>query len=262
MVSQAEFDLFVESQRGVRRLALRDLQAWWTTVEHLSPSEIKAAAQEFVPMLANTYGEVSATAAADFYEVARSESTARGLYRASLGRSDAVAQSARSIGWASSPLFESDAAAALDRLSSVVDSAALQVGRDTIIHNSNRDPSRPRWARVTVGKTCAFCIMVASRGAVYRSAATAGRDFHAKCDCEPVPSWDQGKDLPPSYDEGELFGLYDRARANAGSGNPKAILAEIRRLDGGKHVTDGVGKYADPRPSAARKRSAAAKGDP
>ena len=25
MVSQAEFDLFVESQRGVRRLALRDL---------------------------------------------------------------------------------------------------------------------------------------------------------------------------------------------------------------------------------------------
>lgn len=257
MVSQADFDRFVESQRGVRQLALRDLTAWWATVEHLSPSEIKAAAAEMVPLIAHTYGEVSSLAAADFYEEARAASVAKGRYAATLGNSDAISQAARQVGWASSPIFNGDSAAALDRLASVVDAAALQVGRDTVIHNSNRDPSRPRWARVAVGKTCAFCIMVASRGAVYRSAETAGRDFHAKCDCEPVPSWDHGKDLPPSYDEGELFGLYDRARANAGSGDPKKVLAEIRRLDGGQHVTDGVGKYAAPRPSAARRRAAA-----
>lgn len=256
MVSQADFDLFVESQRGVRELALRDLRAWWGTVEHLSPSEIKAEAEGVVPLIARTYGEVSALAAADFYDAARAASTAKGRHVASFAPSGAASQAASGLGWATAPLFEGDPLAALDRAASVVDAAALQDGRDTIIHNSVRDRSRPRWARVTVGKTCAFCIMVASRGAVYRSAETAGRDFHAKCDCEPVPSWDYGKDLPPSYDEGGLYGLYDRARANADSGDPKTILAEIRRLDGGKHVTDGVGKYAAPRPSAARRRRA------
>lgn len=240
MTSQADFDRFVESQRGVRRLALRDLAAWWSTVEHLAPSEIKAAAVEFLPLLAHTYGEVSAAAAADFYESARADSAAVGTFGATLAGSGAAAQVARSVGWATSPLFTGDPTVALSRASSVVDAAALQVGRDTIIHNSVRDRSGPRWARVPVGKTCAFCIMVASRGAVYRSAETAGRDFHAACDCQPVPSWDHGQDLPPSYDEGALFGLYDRARGDAGTGSPKAVLAAIRRLDGGAHVTDGV----------------------
>lgn len=244
MTSQADFDIFVESQRGVRRLALRDLEAWWTTVEHLSPSEIKAAAEEVVPLIAQAYGEVSATAAADFYEASRADSVARGRFSASLAPNGAARQAAGQVGWGSAPLFDGDAVTSLSRLSSVVDAAALQSGRDTVIFNSNRDPSSPRWARVPVGKTCAFCIMVASRGAVYRSAETAGREFHAKCDCEPVPSWDHGKDLPPSYDEGELYGLYDRARADAGTGDPKEIIAAVRRLDGGVHVTDGVAPNA------------------
>lgn len=240
MTSQAEFDTFVESQRGVRRLALRDLEAWWTTVEHLSPSEVKREAEKFVPLLAQTYGEVSATAAADFYDAARAGSVARGRYVAVLGENGAAAQAASSVGWATAPLFEGDAPSALARMSSVTDAASLQAGRDTIIRNSTLDQSRPRWARVAVGKTCAFCLMLASRGAVYRSAATAGREFHSKCDCQPVPSWNHGDDLPPSYDEGGLYGLYDRGRADAGSGDPKKILAAIRRLDGGTLVNDGV----------------------
>lgn len=240
MTSQADFDLFVESQRGIRSLALRDLAAWWATVEHLTPSAVQREAEEFLPLLAQAYGEVSAVVAADFYDSARAESAATGRYAASLAPSVAATQASRQVGWASVPLFARDPETSLGRMGSVVDAAALQDGRDTIIHNSLRDRSRPRWARVPVGKTCAFCLMVASRGAVYRSAETAGREFHSKCDCQPVPSWDHGKDLPPSYDEGGLYGLYDRARADAGSGDPKSILASIRRLDGGAHVNDGV----------------------
>lgn len=243
MTSQADFDRFVESQRGVRRLALRDLQAWWLTVEHLSPSEIKAAAEEFIPLLAQTYGEVSATAAADFYDAARATSSARGRFAATLAPNDAAGYAVKDVGWATAPLFSGDPATAMGRMSVVADGAARQVGRDTVMHNNSRDPARPRFARVPVGKTCAWCLMLASRGPVYRSANSAGAagQYHGgKCDCQPVPSWNHGKDLPPSYDEGELFGLYDRARANAGSGSPREIAAAIRRLDGGKHVNDGV----------------------
>lgn len=243
MTSQADFDRFVAAQRGVRRLALRDLAAWWTTVESLPPSEAQAAAAEFLPILAQTYGEVSATAAADFYDAARASSpAARGRFTASLASPEAAQRASRQVQWATSPLFDGDPATALSRMSSTVDAAALQDGRNTVMFNNGRDPSTPRWARVPVGKTCAWCLMLASRGAVYRTAESAGqyREFHSKCDCQATPSWDHGKDLPPSYDEGDLFGLYDRARADAGTGNPKDITAAIRRLDGGIHVEDGV----------------------
>ncbi len=242
MTSQSDFDQFVESQRGVRRLALRDLAAWFQTVQHLSPSDIRREAQGFVPLLARTYGEVSAAAAADFYDAARGDSAARGRFTASLADSQAAQQASRSVRWATDPLFAGDAVGALDRLGKVADAAALQDGRNTVIQNSERDPAKPRWARVPVGKTCAWCVMVASRGAAYRSAASAGeaKDFHDHCDCQPTPSWDRGDDLPPDYDEGGLFGLYDRARADAGSGDPKKITAALRRLDGGIHVDDGV----------------------
>lgn len=243
MATQSDFDAFVDSQRGVRALAIRDLKAWWTTVEHLSPSEIRDAARDFVPLIARTYGEVSAVAAADYYDLARSQSSgARGKYSAELAPSEARARAARQVSWAVSPLFSGDPAGALDRLAGVVDAASLQDGRNTLMHNSERDPARPRWARVPVGQTCAWCLMLASRGARYRSAysAGAGREFHNKCNCEPHPSWSGGDDLPPSYDEGELYGLYERARAEAGSGDPKAITAAMRRLDGGSRVNDGV----------------------
>ena len=243
MTSQAEFDRFVESQRGVRRLVLRDLSAWFATVEHLSPSEIRREARAFLPLLATTYGEVAAAAAADFYDAARDESGAAGRFTATLADSQAAkGTSPGLVKWATDPLFTGDSADAVARLGGLADAAALQDGKNTVMANAKRDPAKPKFARVPAGKTCAWCVMLASRGAVYRSAESAGAaaKFHNHCDCTPTPSWDHGNDLPESYDEGHLFGLYDRARADAGSGDPKQITAALRRLDGGIHVNDGV----------------------
>ena len=56
----------------------------------------------------------------------------------------------------------------------------------------SNDTSNPRWARVPKGKTCEFCIMLASRGYVYLNKETAslGGSFHdGACDCAVVPSW-------------------------------------------------------------------------
>lgn len=63
---------------------------------------------------------------------------------------------------------------------------------------SERPPTSPPrvplgWARrLTGAENCAFCVMLASRGAVYRSRATAGgmRKWHDGCDCEIVPVYD------------------------------------------------------------------------
>lgn len=63
------------------------------------------------------------------------------------------------------------------------------------------DPDPPEgvrpvaWARVLSGaENCAFCIILASRGPVYRTKASAGglnaTAFHDLCDCECVPIYD------------------------------------------------------------------------
>lgn len=63
------------------------------------------------------------------------------------------------------------------------------------------DPDAPEgarpvaWARVLSGaENCAFCIILASRGPVYRTKASAGglkaTAYHDLCDCEAVPIYD------------------------------------------------------------------------
>ncbi|MBT1181172.1 hypothetical protein JS531_04130 [Bifidobacterium sp. CP2] len=68
-------------------------------------------------------------------------------------------------------------------------------GRETIGKAVRNDPHGVRYARIPNGPTCGFCIMLASRGYVYLSAAAAGADteWHNGCNCEVSVSWDGGK---------------------------------------------------------------------
>ena len=65
---------------------------------------------------------------------------------------------------------------------------------ETIMDNVGRDKDKgARFARVPTGaETCTFCLMLASRGAVYYTRKTAGefRRFHRGCDGKVVPSFD------------------------------------------------------------------------
>ena len=69
---------------------------------------------------------------------------------------------------------------------------------ETIIANVGRDRDRgAMFARVPTGfETCPFCLMLASRGAVYHSRKTAGEwgRFHRGCDCKVVPSFEGDPD--------------------------------------------------------------------
>ena len=69
---------------------------------------------------------------------------------------------------------------------------------ETIIANVGRDRDKgAMFARVPTGfETCAFCLMLASRGAVYHSRKTAGEwgRFHRGCDCKVAPSFEGDPD--------------------------------------------------------------------
>ena len=69
---------------------------------------------------------------------------------------------------------------------------------ETVIQNAGRDKKKGvHFARVPTGaETCTFCLMLASRGAVYHTRKTAGefRHLHRRCDCKVVPGFDPDPD--------------------------------------------------------------------
>lgn len=75
------------------------------------------------------------------------------------------------------------------------------------------DPVPPKFARVPTGdETCAFCLMLASRGFVYRNLEAASH-AHANCDCRVVPAWNVKDPRDPTlvegYDPREIYDRWD-----------------------------------------------------
>lgn len=140
----------------------------------------------------------------------------------------------------------------VDRSTAVAD-ARRRVGATAMKSVRDRDrldiiyscrKQRVRCRRVTVGKTCAFCCMLAARGPVYTK-DTAAFQAHVYCDCtyEPVgvpnAKW---KASEASDHDLELVDLYDEAVASqkaAGASGLSDLLARMRRSGSGL-LSDGV----------------------
>jgi hypothetical protein len=60
-----------------------------------------------------------------------------------------------------------------------------RIGRDGTYESAKSDPRFTRYRRVAEPKACRFCMMLASRGAVYLSESSAGgaKKFHSHCRC-------------------------------------------------------------------------------
>lgn len=92
-----------------------------------------------------------------------------------------------------------------------VDYEAKRAAGSTQFKNGANDKRGPRFARVPTGaETCPFCIMLASRGFVYRSSKRAGQldHYHPNCDCRIVSSWDSSG--VAGYDPDEYLHEYEK----------------------------------------------------
>lgn len=229
---------------GARAVALArgELEAFFLGLDLNRPELARDALLEFLPILAQEYGDVAATAAAEWYEAQRAAQIG-GSYAAVLGDGIEAAQAEGSVRYAAGHLFGDDPMQTLVLLSGSVQRFVLYGSRDTIARNAEHDPERPRFARVPTGaKTCAWCSMLASRGFVYMNRETAGiaRDhYHDDCDCQVVAEFDKDAAHIDGYDPDGLYDQYMAARQATGSGNPKVIAAEMRRRFPDSY-TDGV----------------------
>lgn len=124
----------------------------------------------------------------------------------------------------------------LERLDYETKVAAAQ----TVLNNGKRDSRHPRYARVPSGaETCDFCLMLASRGFVYRNEVTASH-AHSSCDCRVVPSWKahevQGYDPTTLYDQWQK--AIDTKAAERAERNGTSVDEERR------HIMKGYGNAA------------------
>lgn len=75
-------------------------------------------------------------------------------------------------------------------LQNVINDSIRQTGNNNLWRDYERGMAGGKWARVPVGDTCAWCLMLASQGAWYLTEESAisahGRRYHDNCNCIAV----------------------------------------------------------------------------
>jgi len=180
----------------IDKLVARDIVRAWQSLspEHRLSTALIPQIEDLITEIATVYGEISGVVAADFYDYMAELAGARLPAAAPVDPTPPREQVEKLARWATGPLRFTDPLpdVAQNRVIDVAQRLAHQPGRSTVFRNAQRD--RVRFARVPQGKTCGFCLMLCSRGAVYWSEESAGQfdAFHSGCDCAviSVPSPD------------------------------------------------------------------------
>lgn len=174
------------------------------------PAKVRDALLGFYPDLITAFGDTAAVLGADFYDSLRDVPASAKSFRAALAAPAPIAQAQGTARWAVGPLWEDNPTSAFDQLAGATQRLVLQPGRDSIWGSARRDPVKTRYMRVPSGaNTCEFCAMVASRGADYSSAESAGEghEFHDNCHCVIVPVRSKA-DYPDGHDPAEYMKIW------------------------------------------------------
>lgn len=202
----------------VNRLAETELNRLWSAAERLSNIEFFEYIVGTYPAVVDPYIDMSSNLSATWFEMSDPDST----YRAVMAPNPPVEQLQANARWALKATGEqgkTDLAGSLNR-------AVFDGARETTRINVERTDSR--WAVDARPTACPWCRMMATRGAVYKTAATALKACHDNGHCVALEDRLGDYQPPPHVEQWE--DEYLKARANAGSGDPKQIQAAWRSL--------------------------------
>lgn len=107
--------------------------------------------------------------------------------------------------------------------------------RQAVLRSVDADAKAVAWMRVTSANPCAFCSMLAGRGAIYRTEKTADFEAHSHCSCVAAPVFSR-EDVKATRDNP----LYQQwKQATKGYGGRDALNAWRRHWDAAQG-RDGV----------------------
>lgn len=201
MISAAEFAAYNRAVAKIGDRAASDVEAavlaWCRAHEGATVAEKREAAKLIMEGFVQGYDDVAAEFAAQWYDDLAERNGARLQQAVTMTtyRPESVDTVAR---YQAKKLVKGGDAAFARACGEYARNDALRSLNETIISNVGRDKDRGvRFARVPTGfETCTFCIMLASRGAVYHTRKSAGefKHFHRHCDCKVVPGFEDDPD--------------------------------------------------------------------
>lgn len=148
------------------RLAVVDLGALWRQATALTNVEFSTFIAAAYPEVTDPYVAAASMLSANWFEESEPES----LFTARLAPAIPRDRLTTTANWA----LGADGDKALDRLAGATQRAVFDGARETTMLNVDLVPGT-RWAREARPGACAFCRMLATRGAVYRTEADALR---------------------------------------------------------------------------------------
>ena len=171
-----------------QKLARAELEA----IEYSSIAELREKTLEILNKYTNASAEMASAYGANFFQSAMAENgeeTSAAMY--SFSNDDANEQAVR--GMLQDVATGGSVSAFFDKVQNRLDYNIRKASNESVLENVKDRSKHLKFARVPTGReTCAFCFMLASRGFVYWSKATAGLydHYHSNCDCRIVPGYD------------------------------------------------------------------------
>ncbi|MGW5197360.1 VG15 protein [Streptomyces spiralis] len=184
--------LLVREVRGLKRLIL--------------PSRLRESLPDWLVAMnavVEQYAQTSSTLAADFYDAQRAAAGVPGSFTVPVADPPPPEQTEASLRWATKDLWPRDPederttdaqrqpmdvrlAQAEKKAEQVAQKLVTDTGRGTVQEAVRQDRQATAWARSAAFGACAFCKMLASRGAVFKR-DTADFRAHDGCHCGVVP---------------------------------------------------------------------------
>ncbi|MGW7350952.1 VG15 protein [Streptomyces sp. NPDC054784] len=203
------------AQRGLTRLLVRDVRGLRRLI---LPQRLRETVPDWiaaVQAVVDQYAATSGALAAEWYDVQRAAASIAGPFTVPVVDPPPAEQSEASLRWASKDIWERDPERATPaqrepverrieqagkKAEAVAQKLVLDSGRDTIRRAVREDRQATGWARTAALNACAFCKMLAIRGAVYEQ-DTADFQAHDSCHCGAIPIF-----------RGQSFELSDKAK--------------------------------------------------
>lgn len=220
MISAAQWKAYNDAVASITVAANSTVAAkvreWLDENPGASTAEARDAAERILKSYSGVYGQQAATLAAEWYD-AQGKAAGAKLDRAVTSATVDEDSLRRTVRY-QARLLEDGGGDFASAVGEWAENAAKRAMNDTVLANAKRDRRKGvRFARVTSGRnTCAFCLMLAGRGAVYHTRETAGElnRYHRHCSCKIVPSYsgDQYEVLVEGHDPKDALKLWNACR--------------------------------------------------
>ncbi len=208
---------FIARLRKINEAAVATVQEYLTSHSLITLQDWNALI-DYAYSVSSAYGESAASIACEFYDAVAAASNANipSAEPALTATYQEVAKAIRGTGKSEN----------IDLMANSIGRLVKMAGVDTTMQNALRDGAE--WAWIPSGDTCAFCLVLASRGwqRASRKAIKGGHaeHIHANCDCTYAVRFNRETNVE-GYDPMLFLDIYENAEGH----NPEEKINSMRR---------------------------------